>query len=342
VAEISSLPSSYAGLMVRIAHDADQLRVHGEALKKMGAAAPACLAEPYMRERQKMIEAGELLFDAFRREHGDAAYAKLAEHAAGFLRTLDDMPDGIAAGPDLGPNWRPEAFGDAVVIPGGLGGQKGNAAWSGTVSDRYSRRGGLRKLSADPFESFIFTGASRAAPEGALPAALKATEAVARFTFWRGLGATGGAILTFAAKRALPVFFIIMTAKDILTGPGLADTLRGMLESRGNEAAAGIMGRVAETLARFEDDYLARTVQQWQAVIKIAREANGSVELMRAMMQQYDPHNEKPLPPSPAAWDAFMISELAKIQVRRPKKYNWIGLSILGGGVALAAYGLGG
>ncbi len=342
MSELSSLPSSYAGLMVRIAHDADMLRLHGDALKKLGAAAPACLVTPYMQERQKMIEAGELLFDAFRRERGDAAYTKLAEHAAGFLRTLDDMPDGITAGPDLGANWRPEAFGDAVVVPGGIGALRGNAGGSGSVADRYSNRG-LRKLGTDPYgSSFVFTGASRAAPEGALPAALAATEKVAGSVFWRGLGTTGGAILRFAAKRVVPVFFIILTAKDILTGDTLADNLRAALESRGTSASSAILARVEEALARFEDTYMARTVQQWQAVIKIAREARGKVDLMRAMMQQYDPHNEKPLPVPPAEWDAFMISELAKIQVRRPTKHNWIGLAILGGGCALATYGLGG
>jgi len=317
VAENQALPTSYAGYMIRLAQAAELLRLHGDALKKMGAAAPECLVKPYLEYRRKILTAAEQLFDAYRREFGAPAYEQLSQHALGFLTAIDAMPEDVTAGPTLGANWTEEAFGG----PGSevIGGES---------------------LGMTRGAGFFWRGVN-SVPRGVLPPVLQATEGVASATLWRGLGTTGNAILKFAAKRFLWVWFIIDTGYDLVAGGGASPIGLAIREALAHEAGAGIpMLRQAidDALRSFEGDYLARTVQQWQAVIKIARATGGNVTLMRTMMAAYDPHIEKPLPLPPTAWDAFMIGDLAWIEVRREKNDGPIAAVALAVGSALTLY----
>ena len=323
MAENQALPTSYAGYMIRLAQAAELLRLHGNALKKMGAAAPDCLVKPYLKYRRLVLTAAEQLFDAYRREFGQEAFEQLSQHALGFLTAIDAMPEDVTAGPTLGPNWTAEAFGG----PGSevIGGES------------------LGKLGADPVisQAEFWSRTARRVPQGLLSRVLSATEAIAGSTFWRGLGTTGSAILKFAAKRFLWVWFIIDTGIDLVAGGGGSPIGLSIREALEHEAGAGIpMLRQAidDALRSFEQDYLARTVQQWQAVIKIARATGGNVTLMRTMMEAYDPHVEKPLPLPPTAWDAFMIGDLAGIAVRREKNDGPIAAVALAVGSVLTLY----
>ena len=308
----ATLPSSYLGLMVQLAQDAETLTLHGNALRLLGPLAPPCLVRPYNEYRRKIITAAEELFSSYQRTNGAELTAEFVERSKAFLLMLDGMPELIGSWSDAPAVWQPEAFGD----PGG----------GGTVEERSS----VGKLGSE-IENWLRDSLRPAAPYGPLPAELAATEAVAAQGFWRGVWTAGRGVAGFAAKHWVGLWL----AWDV--SDWLSDGISGVVETALRPVSEpAVIDLITEAIRSVELDYLPRTAQQWQAVIKITRAAHANRAIMRKLMAAYDPHTEKPLPPQPSAFDVFKLGDLAGLQTLGGKK-SWIAIPVLVGGSIASA-----
>jgi hypothetical protein len=156
---------------------------------------------------------------------------------------------------------------------------------------------------------------------------------------WRGIWKAGPQILKFAAKRVIPVWIVLDLVWSRVAGPSTSDTLGSLMRQVPRDSSA--LAAIREAVESFESDYLPKTAQQWQAIIKLARVSAGNQTVMKQYMLAYDPHVERQLPPPPQAFDAVSMALLAGIKFRGEHGDSWIALPVLVAGSLTTMYGLG-
>lgn len=309
---MSDNQQSYAGILFQLAQEAATLAVHGDALRQMGPVAPPCLARPYREYREKLIDSAANVYAAFGQEHGEEKLAGFIEKSKPFQRMIDAVPALIGSYSDAPPAWQPEAYADTGTVEG----------TTETIPMGLFLRG-LRAGEDEILRSYklLFDMPRGEAAAGA-PAVVKATEAVARAGFWRGLGS--GA-MAFGKRWFLPLWLAFE-----LRDESLPETMGRML-GRSPAVSERISG-VVNQLLDFERDYWPRVAQQWQAMIRIYRVSMGNPDLVRKMMAVWDPQKmEKPLPPPSSGFDVFYLGDLLGIQFE-PNPHSWVAIPILAAG----------
>ncbi|MDD3983363.1 MAG: hypothetical protein PHU54_05390 [Candidatus Omnitrophica bacterium] len=308
---MSDSEQSYAGILFQLAQEAATLAVHGDALRRMGPVAPPCLARPYREYRDKLIDSAANVYAAFGQEHGDEKLAGFIAKSKPFQRMIDSVPALIGSYSDAPPAWQPEAYADTGTVEGT------------TETVPMGRVRGLRAGEDEILRSHkLLFDVPRGEVAAGAPAVVKATEAVARAGFWRGLGS--GAI-AFGKRWFLPLWLAFE-----LRDESLPETMGRML-GRPPAVSERISG-VVNQLLDFERDYWPRVAQQWQAMIRIYRASMGNPDLVRKMMAVWDPQKmEKPLPPPPSGFDVFYLGDLLGIQFE-PNPHSWVAIPILAAG----------
>ncbi|MEN6369965.1 MAG: hypothetical protein ABFD77_09785 [Thermotogota bacterium] len=309
---MSDSEQSYAGILFQLAQEAATLAVHGDALCRMGPVAPPCLARPYREYRDKLIDSAANVYAAFGQEHGDEKLAGFIAKSKPFQRMIDSVPALIGSYSDAPPAWQPEAYADTGTVEG---------TTEIVPMGRLRGLGGGEEITFRMHE-LLTKGLFRGEVASGAPAVVKATEAVARAGFWRGLGS--GAV-AFGKRWFLPLWLAFE-----LRDESLPETMGRML-GRPPAVSERISG-VVNQLLDFERDYWPRVAQQWQAMIRIYRASMGNPDLVRKMMAVWDPQKmEKPLPPPSSGFDVFYLGDLLGIQFE-PNPHSWVALPILAAG----------
>jgi hypothetical protein len=318
MADATSAAESFGGELAALAMDAHLLRVHGEALKKLGKLAPKCLVRPYRKYRQAVGEMAASIYQEIADTKGEETLAQFRSRTLQLEYEFSKMPevseewtDGPAQWDSDHAGWPPGTF--ASAEPGGT-----SEPLPPTPLGKLGRLG-------DEVPLIDFAPGSFA-PPGTV---VTATEAVAKETFWRGIlsgaGRAAGSTFRFLKTRN----FWMLVAFTV--GPTVIEA--GYRWVFGEEPRGDIKGHFKNLQQSFEWDYIPKTAQQWQAVIKAVRASGGDPVLLERLLRASNPWVEPVVPPAPDDYDWVNLGHLSGTS--RPHVSPWASLLTLAAGLGM-------
>jgi hypothetical protein len=343
---------SLGALITRLAQAGVTLQAHGRALKELGPLAPQCLARPYNRYRQKVLEAAAQVTNAIKADLG-AGYEQFSGRAVNLFHIFANIPELTQEWVDAPPQWREEAFEEGPPsggsgsapepLPGmgrvGLGIIEAPASWDSwlppePIPARFAPAVRNPRVPASAWTK----GPWYKPPVGSTSPVVRAVEQVARQPFWRrALSGT----LKWASEKVFWVYVAYEATTELLI-PGAQMLYQSLWGEPASDAGRSLGAAVDELLVQFEDDYLVRTAQQWQAVIKAARMSNGDPAIMKALMLGMNPWLENPLPAPTDQIDMIRLADVAGMGWVKPSETKGlVALVLLAGGSLGSIYAAG-
>lgn len=309
----ASQAESFGGALAALCLDAEHLAVHGRALKALGPLAPQCLVRPYRKYRQAIADMVATIYQDIGEQRGEEVLAQFRSRAMRLEYLLASMPDVTqewSDGPDQWDadhaGWAPGEFvtpildgGPIPIPPGPLG-----------------------KLAAEiPLIDF--------AP-GYDAAVNAAASDVTRQTFWRGFLSAGGRAAGATVNFLKTKNFWLLVAFTVL--PPVVEA--GWQWVFADSPKTSVMQQFRNLQLSFEQDYIPRTAQQWQSVIKAVRASGGNPVLLERLLRASNPWEEKSVPPTSDSFNWVNLGHLAGIPM--PPKGPPVAaiLSLAGGMVA--------